>query len=376
MTSITRYMAGQILIVTFFATLAVCIAMWMSQSLRLIELIINRSLPASMFLYMATLQLPRVLILVLPVAVFAATLFIYQKLMNDNEIVVLRAAGVSHISIAVPGLVIAFVLTLFTYALSLYFVPTSLRNFKDLQYKARSEFASVMLQEGVFNNLSDGITVYVRERDSNGELQGIMVHDNRNTEVPVTYQAERGALIHGEFGPRVVLVNGNRQQVDRKNGQLSMLYFDRLPFDIGHTKVANQVRWREPKERYLNELLVQDGSKNDIFYRNTLIAEGHFRLSSPLLTLTYSIIAMSILLCGPYNRRGQLFHILLAVTLMIVLLLSNLGLPHLVAKHPTLIPLLYASSIVPLLAGLYLLAMPPRRRRDRTKTAPLTSPAS
>ncbi|MDP6722403.1 MAG: LptF/LptG family permease, partial [Pirellulaceae bacterium] len=246
---------------------------------------------------------------------------------------------------------------------------------KDLQHKIRNDYSLVLLQEGVFNTVGDGITVYVRERDANGELRGIMVHDNRDPEVPVTYQAESGALIHSESGPRVVLVNGNRQQVDRKEGQLSMLYFDRLPFDIGQVKLANQVRWREPQERYLSELLAPDQSKGDRFYYNKLVAEGHFRLASPLLPLTYSMVAMAVLLCGPYNRRGQLFHVLIAVALIVAILIASLGLPHLVTKRPILTPLLYANSIVPLLAALYFLAVPPKRRTGG-QPVELASPAT
>ncbi len=362
MTSISRYMTKQILIVTIVATVAICFAMWMTQSLRLIELIINRSLPTSMFLYLATLLLPRFLTIVLPIAIFGATLFTYHKLMNDNEIVVLRAAGSSHLAIAAPGIIAASTITLLAYVLSLYLVPTSFRSFKDLQHKVRNDYSLVLLQEGVFNTVGPGITVYVRERDANGELRGIMVHDNRDAEVPVTYQAESGALIHSENGPRVVLVNGNRQQVDRKKGQLSMLYFDRLPFDIGQVKLADQVRWREPQERYLSELLTPDQSKGDRFYHDKLVAEGHYRLASPLLPLTYSVVAMAVLLCGPYTRRGQIFHVLFAVALTVVLLVASMGLPHLVGKRPLLMPLLYANSVVPLLVGLYLLASPPKRR--------------
>ncbi len=362
MSSISRYMTWQILIVTLFATVAICFAMWMTQSLRLVELIINRSLPISMFFYLATLLLPRFLAIVLPVAVFGATLFTYHKLISDNEIVVLRAAGSSHFAIASPGIIAASILTLATYALSLYLVPASFRNFKDLQHKVRNDYSLVLLQEGVFNTVADGITVYVRERDANGELHGIMVHDNRNPDLPVTYQAESGALIHSENGPRVMLVNGNRQQVDRTKGQLSMLYFDRLPFDIGQVKLADQVRWREPQERYLDELLRPDQSKGDRFYHDKLIAEGHRRLASPLLPLTYSVIAMAVLLCGPYNRRGQFYHVLIAIALTVTLLITSLGLPHLVTKSPVLMPLLYANSIVPLMIGLYLLAVPPKRR--------------
>lgn len=362
MISISRYMTKQIVFVTISATVVVCFAVWMTQSLRLIELIISRSLPASMIVYMATLYLPRFLSIIVPLATFGATLFIYHKLMNDNEIVVMRAAGLSHLAIAKPGIIAALILTSFTYFLSLYLLPTSLRSFKDLQFKARGDYSAALLQEGAFNTVGDGLTVYVRERDDNGELHGIMLHDNRNLEAPVTYQAKRGAVIHGENGSRIVLVNGNRQQVGREKGQFSMLYFDRFPFDFGQVKHTAQVRWREPTERYLNELLRPDGSQGDRYYHDKLLAEGHSRLAAPLLPLTFSIIAMAVLLCGPYNRRGQLFHVLTAVTLIVGLFLSSLGLPHLIAKYMLLTPLIYANSLVPLLIGLYLLAVPPKRR--------------
>ncbi len=362
MTSISRYMTKQIIIVSISATAIICFAVWMTQSLRLIELIISRSLPASMIIYMATLYLPRFLNIIVPLATFGATLFIYHKLMNDNEIVVMRAAGLSHLAIAKPGIIAALVLTSFTYLLSLYLLPTSLRNFKDLQFKARGDYSAALLREGAFNSVGDGLTVYVRERDDNGELHGIMLHDNRNIEAPVTYQAERGAVIHGENGSRIVLVKGNRQQVGREKGQLSMLYFDRFPFDFGQAKSEVRVRWREPTERYLSELLTPDESIGDRYYHDKLLAEGHSRLASPLLPLTFSIIAMAVLLCGPYNRRGQLAHVLFAVTLIVGLFLSNLGLPHLIAKHILFVPLIYANSLVPLLIGVYFLAMPPQRR--------------
>src|SRR3546814_5501888 len=127
---------------------------------------------------------------------------------------------------------LALMVTVCVYAISLYFLPLYFRHFKDLQNDFRNDFSAVLLQEGVFTAINDEITVYVRDRSANGELRGILVHDNRDPERPVTMMAERGALVASEAGPRVVMENGNRQQVGRATGQFSLLYFDRYTIEL------------------------------------------------------------------------------------------------------------------------------------------------
>src|SRR3546814_2728187 len=84
MKSITWYMARQVASVTIFVTVTLCFAIWLTKSLRLIDLILNRGLPVSTFLYMATLLLPRFLIIVVPIAAFCAPLFNYNKMISDK----------------------------------------------------------------------------------------------------------------------------------------------------------------------------------------------------------------------------------------------------------------------------------------------------
>ena len=67
---LTRYILKQIIVVTLFVATVLCFAIWLTQSLRLVDLIVNRGLPLSMFLFMASLLLPRFLTIVLPIAVF------------------------------------------------------------------------------------------------------------------------------------------------------------------------------------------------------------------------------------------------------------------------------------------------------------------
>src|SRR3546814_17848072 len=86
-------------------------------------------------------------------------------------------------------------------------------------------------------------------------MLGGLVHDNRNPANPVTMMAEKATLIRTPDGPRLYMVNGNRQQIDPQRRSLSLLYFDNYSLDLNSYAKKEGQSWREPSERYLNELL-------------------------------------------------------------------------------------------------------------------------
>ena len=107
MTSLTRYILRQCFGVMVFVTAALSAAVWLAQSLRLIDLIVNRGLSIDIFLYLAVLLLPRFLDIVLPIGVFIAVLFTFNRLTAESELVVMRAAGLSPMALTRPVLILA-----------------------------------------------------------------------------------------------------------------------------------------------------------------------------------------------------------------------------------------------------------------------------
>jgi lipopolysaccharide export system permease protein len=324
-------------------------AIWLTQSLRFVELIVNRGLSLDSYLYLTVLLLPSFLSLMLPIALFTSVLFTYNKLITDSELVVLRAVGLGPLQLARPALLLAVVVVALGYVLSLFLLPWSYRQFKDLEFNVRTDFSAILLKEGTFNSVSPGITVYVRERDSNGELQGILIHDNRVRDKAFTLMAESGALASSEQGPRVILGKGNRQQFD-ENGKLTMLYFDRYSVDLGRVTQNQENRWREPRERYLSELFFPGNDANDRAYASRLRAEGHYRLVAPMLGLAFTLISLAALLSGEFNRRGQSRRVLAAVALAALLQTSAIALNNVLVRWPALEPLPYLN--VALMIGL------------------------
>jgi len=350
MTRLSRYILRQCFGVMIFVTAALSAAIWLAQSLRLIDLIVNRGLSIDVFLYLAALILPRFLDIVLPIGVFIAVLFTFNRLTAESELVVMRSAGLSHIALAKPVLILAGIAFLILMSLSVYFLPASNRAFKDLQFEIRNRFVSSLIQEGTFTTISDKLTIYIRSRDDRGEVRGLLINDTRDLQHPVTILAERGAFVDSPAGARIVMVNGNRQQFDTETLKLSLLTFESYTLDLDTLHDAPVARFREPQERFLDELFAPPADADDSL-REGFLVEAHQRILVPLSAFSFSLIPLACLLPGELNRRGQLKRVLLAIATAFLFELLDLGVNNLAARSPAAIPLMYAVDLLPFVLG-------------------------
>lgn len=360
MNSLTRYVLRQLLVGMILVTTGLTCIIWLTQSLRFVEMIVNRGLSAGTFLYLSGLLLPNFLIVILPIALFTVVVFIYAKLITDRELVVMRATGLSQFALAKPALILALGTIALSYALHLKLVPESYRAFRDLQWDIRNSVSHVLLKEGEFNNVGKTTTVYIRTRTNDGQLHGILVHDTRDETKPFTLMADRGAMIDTPTGPRVVMFKGNRQEVDKTTNKLSILYFDRWVYNLALGGPQGQ-RWREPRERTLDELFDTPNQANIIGPQNVgkFIVEAHRRLIAPMLCLSFTIIGLCSLLTGNFGRRTQTARVLAAVGAMVVLQGIILATENVVAKNTDLIPLLYAAVLFPLPIAWFIMVRAP-----------------
>jgi len=368
MNGFTRYVFRQLIVGMIFVTAGFTCIIWLTQSLRLVELIVNRGVSAGTFIYLTMLMLPNFLTVILPIALFCVVVFIYAKLIMDRELVVMRAAGLSQYALAKPALLVALVTVILGYFLNLYLLPESYRMFRQMQWDIRYNYSHILLKEGAFNNLSQGRTVYVRERTNDGQLHGILYYDERNPNKPFTIMASRGALVETKNGTRVVMFKGNRQTVDPTTNKLSILYFDRHDLDISTNRPTDQDRHREARERTLDDLLnIRNSTDIPPKDHGKFIIEAHKRIVSPLSALALTLIALACLISGSFSRRTQTRQVLLSIFLMIAVLISALSLENLAARNLKLTPAMYVNAVIPILAAFWFMMWPPRRRIGKSR---------
>lgn len=366
MRGVVTYIMRQIAWPLGFATLTLTGVIWLTQSLRFIDRIVNNNLAFNDFFYLTLLVLPSIVAIILPVAGFCATLYAFHRLASDSEVVVLSAAGFSRLSLARPAVIISAGVMVVMYAILLYLMPLGSRTLRATQYEFRNDLAGMAILEGVFNTPTANLTVYVRERDSNGDMLGVLVHDNRNSASPVTMLAERATLLRTPQGPRLYMVKGNRQQIDGEHKSLSLLYFDNYSLDLDSYAQKEGQAWREPSERYLHELFKPDmKNPDDVQHYAKLIVEGHRRLVTPLYAPALILIAIASVIGGEFNRRGQGQRLVLGAAFAILLQVLSLSVTQLAVKTLALIPLMYAVPVLAIAAAALALREPILRASPR-----------
>lgn len=342
---------------TVVISLSLTSIIWLTQALRYIDFIINRGLSISDFLYLTMLLLPSLLFLILPIGLFIAVLFVLNKLISESELVVMHASGLSYWQVLRPIVTFGMILMLICYGLSFYLMPLTKRQFKDLQNFLRDNYSSVLLQEEVFNSPVDGLTVFIRSRDKNGILKGILVHDTRAPEQAITMMAEEARLVQTPSGPQFHLINGMRQE--KREGRLSWLNFDYYNLDISYYTKAAEAREKGSDEMSFGELLEKrrEGKMSD----PKMDAEFHQRILWPPYALGLALFGAAVLLRGEFNRRGQWRRTGLASLGVVCIVLASFGMNNVIVKNPLLTPVAYGMITLLILGSLYYIFAPLRQ---------------
>jgi lipopolysaccharide export system permease protein len=360
------YIFQQILGPFLFFVLVFTGVIWLGQSLRIIDTVVNNGQSAGVFLEFSLLLLPTVLSIVLPIAAFAATLYTMNRLSSDSEIVVIFACGISAVSLMRPVLMFSALIMAVVFALTLYVMPTAQRELKDRISEVKSDIAAAFLREGAFLSPVRGVTVYLRGMGQPGEMLGVFVHDERDKDAITTYTAERAVLFNDEDGTRLVMFDGVVQIAKSHEAEsVSILRFEQFAYDLTQFTAKNRQRLRKPSELYLPKLLsIEEGEIGDRSlgrYR----AEAHEALSGPLYVLTLPLLALAFVIGTGFRSQGFIGRILLATGAAVSLRIIGLAIKAATSNQAALWPAMYAPPILGIALAIWLLAGRPLPWRQR-----------
>jgi lipopolysaccharide export system permease protein len=354
-----RYLVRQLIAPTLLALVAFAGAVWLSQSLRFVDLIVNKGLSVPRFVYLTSLLVPSLVLVVLPFAAFIGTLLGYNRLKGESEIGIFRATGLSDLQIARGAILLGLAFTLVSYAVALWLMPTAYRHFRDLQFDIRQSVSAISIQAQVFTPVTDGLTVYVAERTPAGDMADILVHDTRDPNREITVLAERGRLIRGEAGPILRLWDGSYQERGPA-GDLSIVSFAETAVEVVGRQEDGE-RALKTRELYIGALLNPPPSVSDPDERAQRIAEGHDRLAWPLVSLALPLVAATSVLRHRQVRENGWSALAAGSVVAVAVAVGSFTSLSLVKADLRLVPLLYAVPLATILGCIVLLASGRRR---------------
>ena len=352
---LSRYVLGQLLGPVALITLLMTCVVWLTQFPRLLDLVINRGQSAPTFLYLTSLLLPTLVVIILPIAFFFAALFTLSRLNSDSELVVMASAGFSQRQLAGPVFIAAAIVMAITWLCALWLMPLGQRALAAKEVDINADIGAALLNAGEFETPAKGLTVFIHQMGNNGQMGGILVHDNRDTKRPVTYIAQRGVLARTPAGNRLIMYDGTVEQTAMAGAQLSVLTFKNYSFDLDQFAGPARFTLRRTQERYLGELLNPSETQGVTpRIRNSWAAEAHSRLSQPLYCLAFAMIALATILRGRRQRGALAIRMTAASLAAGALRITGYGVAGPASSHPALFALFY---LIPLLGALIALAV-------------------
>jgi lipopolysaccharide export system permease protein len=322
-------------------TLLLASVIWMVTILPLLDLVITKGQSAGTFLYLILLLLPTPLVIIMPIAFFFAVLFTLQRLQAESELVVMASAGFSMRQLAMPVLGAGAIVMALTYACILYLAPAGQRVLRDKLSDIRADMAGALLNVGEFNTPSLGLTVFIRQLSGNGEIRGILVHDNRDRAHPVTYLAEKGILAKTPAGTRLIMLDGTIESSGKGGEQLQVLNYRSHTLNLDQFSGPARYGLRKKEERYLDELFWPPERGVTDRIRQQFFAEAHNRLAQPLYCLAFALIAMAAVLRGRRQRGKVALRLTVASLVAAGLRIAGYGAMGLAQRNPPLVAIFY-----------------------------------
>ncbi len=322
---------------------------WMLQIMSMMKFLLNYGINVASFMGLTVLMVPFIVSIIVPFVTFIAIIFVYNKLISDNEVTVLAASGLSPRQIARPALTMAVILTLCHWALNIWLVPSTQARFYDTQWELRYGLAHMRLRESAFTEMSPGLVVFV-DKVSGYDLSQLMLSDTRNTNQQLAIFAEKGKLIATSRGLSIVMTNGSLQSRDTS---LTVGTFDSFDMDLN---VADRAGDSVFKVRRIptSVLLASVTNQADAKQHKLALAEICTRILGPVMNLILAALCATVLLRSSLLRRRASFAPMVAVGAMAGTMALFMTATNMIASITDLV-LLALAQIVVLSGVLYFL---------------------
>ncbi|MGJ8545385.1 MAG: LPS export ABC transporter permease LptF [Sulfitobacter sp.] len=375
MAKFDRYMLSQLLVLFGFFALVLVAIFWINRAVVLFDRLIGDGQSALVFAEFAALGMPRLITTVLPIAAFAGSVYVTNRMMGESELTVMQSTGIGPWRLARPVFLYGIFVALMMSVLAHFLVPMAQDRLKQREAEISQNITARLLTEGTFLHPADQVTFYTRQIDADGVLRDVFLSDRRSAREGIIYTAAEAYLVRNGAGSTLIMVDGLAQRLNAEDNRLATARFKDFSFDISAlvTPAAEgdlvAAQLNTPKLLGARAELMQqpDVSAGD------LAEELHARFAQPFFCIVAAMVGFATLLVGGFSRFGVWREIVIAFGLLIAIDGLRGSLVDKVQNDADMWPLIYLPSLIGSVLVLGLLAHASRpnwyKRRPQTQVS-------
>lgn len=324
---LNRYFSRQLVAIFIMLLLVLTGLAWMMQIMSMMKFLLKYGIDVGSFLGMTSLMIPFIASIIVPFVCFIAIIFVYNKMIADNEITVMAASGLSPRQIARPALRLGVILTVLNLILNVWIVPASQSKFYDTQWNLQYGMAHMKLQESAFTEISNGLVVYV-EKVAGHDLSQVMLSDMRKEDSHNMIFAEKGKLVSTIRGLSLMMTNGALQSKGDRMVTGTFETFD-MDLNVVDKEGNNSFKVRRVPTSILIQVAFDAATEKQ---HKLVLTELCNRFLSPVMNLILALLCTAILLRSSLLRRRASMAPIVAVAAMAGIMALYMSVSNMIAS--------------------------------------------
>ena len=197
----------------------VTFVMILGNLIKIADLIINKGVAITSVLKLFLLMIPSLLTYTMPISVLTAVLLSLGRLSRDNEIVAIKATGISLFRLILPLLIVGLILSLTLVVFNDKVVPYAHYTARKALVEVGVKNPTAALEPGVFIDSFEGCVLFIYGIEQN-KLYNVRIYQPQGEDKPTrTIVAKRGEFIAvpEKNAIKLKLIDGTSDEPDPEN---------------------------------------------------------------------------------------------------------------------------------------------------------------
>lgn len=322
MNLIDRYVGRSVLVTAMYGVFVLSVVLVLGNIFKeLLDLLINRDVPLRYVLLFMLYVLPFSLTFTVPWGFLTAVLLVFGRMSADNEMIALRACGVSLLRVCIPVLVVGAALSLFTFWINATVAPRAEQAMRDsIASIARSNPTALFVPDEVVSQFR-GRKIFVGSKNGDVLSDLTIIEQTDGGAVEKVIFARQGIIESDAASGSLKLTLKDAKFEQRKEGDENNVEGIRHGISIAEVGVdipledlvSENLRKRPLRSFTLQELRARFPSAQDLADRIAMLTEMSKRVSLSMACVAFALMAMPLGITAQRKETSVGFGISLAL---------------------------------------------------------------
>ena len=189
-------------------SLSISIIVWVIQAVNFLDIVTEDGHGFRVYFLYTLLSLPKIFSKILPFIYFVSIFYIILKYENNNELIIFWTIGIKKIDFVNILLIFSIFYLILQLLLTTFVVPKTLDKARSYIRSSNLDLYSSILQEKKFIDAVKNLTIFIEEKNDDGELKNIFLKERiKENEYQIIF-SKKGKVYNKNNKSTLLLIDG------------------------------------------------------------------------------------------------------------------------------------------------------------------------